>query len=101
MLAAFLQKYISYQSNFNHKNKISVDDVHILVYELSERSVCNTDTDKRSSFDSSDYLADNVYQLVIKKRIKNFNNKIIQLEEMLQLFTECVSENTKNMFADS
>ena len=56
---------------------MSANDIHILAYELSERSVYNTDTDKNSSFDSSDYLADDTYQLVNKKRIKNFNNKII------------------------
>ncbi len=61
MLAAFLQKYINHQSNFNHKNKIFIDDIHIFMYELSERSVCNTDINKKSSFDNSDYFADSVY----------------------------------------
>ncbi len=61
MFAAFLQKYINHQLNSDHKNKIFIDDVHILIYELSERSVCNIDIDKRSSFDSSDYLTNNIY----------------------------------------
>ena len=61
MLTTFLQKYINHQSNLDYKNKIFINDVHILVYELSERSVCNINTDKKSSFDSSDYLADSAY----------------------------------------
>ena len=100
MLAAFLQKSISHQSNFNHKNKTSVNNIHILTYELLERSVYNTDTNKNSSFDNLNYLADDTYWLVNKKKIKNFNNKIVQLEKMLQSSAEYMFENTENMFAD-
>ena len=101
MLAAFLQKYIGHQPNPDHKNKAPADDVHILAYELSERSVCNTGTGKGSSFDSPDYLADGTYRLVTKKRIENFNSRVVQLEEMLQSSAECVPENTGDMPADS
>ena len=101
MLAAFLQNHIDHQSNFNYKNKTFVDDIYILVYELSEKSVCNTNTNKKSNFDNSDYLTDNAYQLIIKKRIENFNNKIVQLEKMLQSFTKYVFENTEIMSVDS
>ena len=72
-----IQNHINYQSNFKYKNKTLINDIHILAYELLKRTVYNINIGKRLSFDSSDYLADDIYQLIIKKRIENFNNKII------------------------
>jgi len=65
-------------TNARHQLKSAADDIHMLAYELSYRSIRKSSSSRSSKFTAPDYLSDGIERFINEKRLQRFNERVIR-----------------------
>ena len=82
-ICAVIESQYGEHTNAKHQPKSAVDDIHILAYELSDRSIRKSNVSRSSKLTAPDYLSDGMERFIKQMRLQRFNESVIRIDPIV------------------